>query len=116
MAKVPYVEVRNGVTYLAQRIVCAKRKKATPQMTVGGYSRKNGSPTEYMICLLGENRWRRVYHLTFSNVSSYTIHVGRRHVFVNDSLMDDVRKHCDERHDTEPPGTYPRCLICSVPV
>ena len=36
-------------------------------MAVSGYTKRSGSPTDYMVQIQGSNRWYRVYNFCVSN-------------------------------------------------
>ncbi len=61
-----------SVKYLDQsRITRAKRNESPSYgMTVYGYTKRSGAPSNYMIQLDGESRWRRVMFWKHSNGSS----------------------------------------------
>ena len=45
-------------------------------MTVGGYTKRSGAPTDWMVQLKGESRWRRVKN--FCNSNSGTLFVSTK--------------------------------------
>ena len=66
--------------------VTGHRKHGNPrqQLTVGGYTKRGGSPTVYQVQIDNESRWRRVYALCFSNAGSLIIKTKGGILFVHD--------------------------------
>ena len=51
-------------------------------MTVGGYTKKSGCPTDYKVKLEGETRWRRVYNYCISNSGTLYVKVKGEDIVV----------------------------------
>lgn len=78
------------IEYLATPIVAAKSTEVPRYgMTVDGYTKRSGAPTSWMVKLEGENRWRRIMVICFSNVGSCFIRIGGRNVYVQDYKIPD---------------------------
>jgi len=79
------------VNYLTTRIV-EKRETKTPSygMTKDGYTKNSGAPTQWLVRLENETRWRRLMVLQFSNAGSCFLNIKGNKVFVKDYQMPDV--------------------------
>lgn len=55
--------------------VIARKLEGNPQprMTIAGYTKMSGSPTDIKVVLEGETRWRRVYGRCTSNVGVHFV-------------------------------------------
>lgn len=76
-----------SVNYLTDHYAIAETKvdrSAKPRLCADGYTRRDGSPTETMIKIVGSNCWRRMYVLQFSNAASYFVRVGGKLYFLRD--------------------------------
>ena len=85
-----------SVRYLEKRI---DRKRvdipANRRLTAEGYTPRSGSPSDWMIRLEGENRWRRVYCWQFSNAGTLFIRVNGQPIVVRDyELIEAKRDYC----------------------
>lgn len=85
-----------SVIYLEKRI---DRKRvdipANRRLTAEGYTPRSGSPSDWMILLEGENRWRRVYCWQFSNCGTLFIRVNDQPIVVRDyELIEAKREYC----------------------
>lgn len=73
--------------YLTKRIV---EKKNEPNsnpfagLTVDGYTKRSGAPSQWMVRLEGENRWRRLMVWQFSNAGTCFVKIGGECLIVND--------------------------------
>lgn len=85
-----------SVRYLEKRI---DRKRVdiplNRRLTADGYTPRAGSPSDWMIRLEGENRWRRVYCWQFSNCGTLFIRVNGQPIVVKDhELIEAKREYC----------------------
>lgn len=85
-----------SVRYLEKRI---DRKRvdipANRRLTAEGCTPRSGSPSDWMIRLEGENRWRRVYCWQFSNAGTLFIRVNDQPIIVKDyELIEAKREYC----------------------
>lgn len=82
-----------SVRYLEKRI---DRKRVdipvNRRLTADGYSLRSGSPSDWMIRLEGENRWRRVYCWQFSNCGTLFIRVNDQPIVVRDYELIDAKR------------------------
>lgn len=54
------------------------------RLTADGYTPRAGSPSDWLILLEGESRWRRVYCWQFSNASTLFVRIGGQPIVVRD--------------------------------
>lgn len=52
--------------------------------TADGYTLRAGSPSDWLILLEGESRWRRVYCWQFSNAGTLFVRIGGEPIVVRD--------------------------------
>ena len=82
-----------SVRYLEKRI---DRKRvdipANRRLTAEGYTPLSGSPSDWMIRLEGENRWRRVYCWQFSNCGTLFIRVNGQPIVVRDHELIEAKR------------------------
>lgn len=52
------------------------------RLTVDGYTPRAGSPSDWMVRLVGESRWRRVYCWQFSNAQTLFVRIGGRPIVI----------------------------------
>lgn len=73
------------VEYLQVPVVAVKLT-ATPQygITSDGYTVRSGAPTNKLIQLQGEKRWRRLMVWQFSNAATLFVRVGGKPLVVNE--------------------------------
>lgn len=66
-----------SVKYLRKKIVASRRDRNPPRYgrCVDGYTVRRGAPTEMMVMLQGEKRWRRVMVWCFSNCSTLFLRI-----------------------------------------
>ena len=86
----------SDVTYLTTPIV-EMRIDPPPRgsgMTREGYTKRSGAPTERMIRLQGEKRWRRLMVWQFSNTGTLFVKIeGKPHVVREEMLPAEGRSH-----------------------
>jgi hypothetical protein len=74
-----------SVRYLEKRI--DRKRVSIPKnrrLTADGYTPRAGSPSDWLILLEGESRWRRVYCWQFSNASTLFVRIGGQPIVVRD--------------------------------
>lgn len=76
-------------------IDCKITDQPQPQLTVDGYTKRSGSPTEYMVRLPWQTKWRRVYVLCFSNASSLIVKIGGETFFIEND--EDIRPMAENK-------------------
>jgi hypothetical protein len=62
------------------------------RLTVDGYTPLAGSPSDWMVRLEGESRWRRVYCWQFSNAATLFVRVGGKTLVVRDYDLIDAKR------------------------
>jgi hypothetical protein len=79
------------IKYLAEhfRVAACKEKPIDqrPYLTVYGYTKRAGAPTNYMVRLRGEKRWRRVYVLQFSNAGSLFVTINGEAYYTDEFVL-----------------------------
>ncbi len=76
------------VDYLEKKIAEVKRTE-TPRYGIAadGYTLRSGAPTNMLVRLDGEKRFRRLMVFQFSNAGSTFLRVGGKVLFVHDYMI-----------------------------
>jgi len=82
-----------SVQYLETKFTEAKAKDVRPNLTIDGYTSKNGSPTHLMIKL--GSRWHRIYQLFFSNNGSCFVRVSGEAKYLTTSQWQEAQRLAD---------------------
>lgn len=77
----------SGPQYLTTKIVEAKTVEVDPRhgMTRDGYTKRSGAPSQIMIRLDGEKRFRRLMIWQFSNAGTLFVRIGGECLIVRET-------------------------------
>ena len=82
-----------SVRYLEKPIY--RKRVSIPKnrrLTAEGYTPREGSPSDWMIRLVGESRWRRVYCWQFSNASTLFVRIGGQPIVIRDYELIEAKR------------------------
>lgn len=65
------------------------------RLTADGYTLRAGSPSDWLILLEGESRWRRVYCWQFSNAGTLFVRIGGEPIVVPDYELIEAEREYD---------------------
>ncbi len=82
-----------SVRYLEKSI--HRKRVSIPKdrrLTADGYTPRAGSPSDWLILLEGEARWRRIYCWQFSNASTLFVRIGGEPIVVRDYELIEAKR------------------------